>query len=162
MAIIFSRPKKEKEFILRGLIAGADFKKEFSVYRKEAMEVTGQPAKLAPLTPTLEEAPISSMVTEIGKLQSSLREDSQRLSECLRLVNKTTSQYITELDYAAEAVRDEANAKIKAQEEFVKPQITKLNSEYKHQIAHVTRSFDEELESLEKLKAKTIRLIKRQ
>ncbi|MGD0994428.1 MAG: hypothetical protein ABR909_02765 [Candidatus Bathyarchaeia archaeon] len=155
----FQQTKKEKEFLLRGLIAGLDFKKEFSVYRKEAIEVTSQPAKLAPLAPTLEEATISSMLTEMNKLQSFLREDAQRLSECLRLINKTTSQYITELDYVTEAVRDEANAKIKAQEEFVNPQITKLNSEYKHQIAQVTRSFDEELESLEKLKAKTIKFV---
>jgi hypothetical protein len=155
----FQQPKKKKEFLLRGLIAGLDFKKEFSVYRKEAIEVTGQPAKLPPLAPTLEEATISSMLTDMSKLQSFLREDAQRLSECLRLINKTTSQYITELDYAAEAARDEANAKIKAQEEFVTPQITKLNSEYKHQIAQVTRSFNEELESLEKLKAKTIKFV---
>ena len=155
----FQQPKKEKEFTLRGLIAGVDFKKEFSVYRKEAVEVTGQPAKLAPLAPTLEEATISSMLTEMGKLQSFLREDAERLSECLRLINKTTSQYITELDYAAEAVRDEANAKIKAQEEFVNPQIAKLNREYKKQITDLTKSFDEELESLEKLKAKTMKFI---
>ncbi len=155
----FQQSKKEKEFVLRGLIAGLDFKKEFSVYCKEAVEVTGQPAKLAPLAPTLEEATISSMLTEMDKLQSFLKEDSERLSECLRLVNKTTSQYITELDYAAEAVRDEANAKIKAQEEFVTPKIAKLNSEYKHQITQVTRSFNEELESLEKLKAKTIKFV---
>jgi hypothetical protein len=155
----FQQSKKEKEFVLRGLIAGLDFKKEFSVYCKEAVEVTGQLAKLAPLAPTLEEATISSMLTEMDKLQSFLREDSERLSECLRLVNKTTSQYITELDYAAEAVRDEASAKIKAQEEFVIPKIAKLNSEYKYQITQVTRSFNEELESLEKLKDKKIRFI---
>ena len=155
----FQQPKKEKEFVLRGLIADVDFKKEFSVYRREAVEVTGQSVKLAPLAPTLEEATISSMLTEMGKLQSFLREDSQKLSECLRLINKTTSQFMTELDYAAEAVRDEANAKIKAQAEFVTPKITKLNSEYKHQIAQLTRSFDEELEKLEKLKAKTTKFV---
>ena len=44
----FQQPKKEKEFSLRGLIADSDFKKEFNVYRKEAIEVTGQPANLAP------------------------------------------------------------------------------------------------------------------
>ena len=155
----FQQAKKEKEFLLKGLIAGLDFKKEFSVYRKEAIEVTGQPAKLVPLAPSLEEATISSMLTDLTKLQSFLREDAQRLSECPRLINKTTSQYTTELDYAAEAVRDEANAKIKALEEFVTPQISKLNSEYKHQIAQVNRSFDEELESLEKLKTKTKKFI---
>jgi hypothetical protein len=155
----FQQPKKKREFVLRGLIAGVDFKKEFGVYRKEATEVTGQPTKLAPFAPTLEEATISSMLTEMGKLQSFLIEDAQRLSECLRLINKTTSQFMTELDYAAEAVRDEAKAKFKAQEEFVTPKITKLNSVYKQQIAQLTRSFNEELENLEKLKAKTIKFI---
>jgi len=155
----FQQPKKKKEFVLRGLITGLDFKKEFGIYRKEAVEVTVQPAKLATLAPTLEEATISSMLTEMGKLQSFLIEDAHRLSECLRVINKTTSQFITELDYAAEAVRDEAKAKIKAQEEFVTPKITKLNSEYKRQIAQLTRSFNEELEKLEKLKAKTIKFI---
>jgi hypothetical protein len=66
---------------------------------------------------------------------------------------------MTELDYAAEAVRDEANAKIKAQEEFVNPQIAKLNSEYKRRIADVTRSVDDDLERLEKLKLKTQKFI---
>jgi hypothetical protein len=155
----FQQTKKEKEFTMRDLLAGEDFKKEFSLYRKEAVEVTGQPAKIALLNPTLEEATISSMLSEMGKLQSFLREEADRLSECLRLINKTTSQFITELDYAAEAVKDEANAKIKAQEEFVNPQIAKLNSEYKKRITDSTKSFDEEIEHLEKLKAKTIKSI---
>ena len=155
----FQQPKKEKEVVLQGLIAGVDFKKEFSVYRKEAVEVTAQPAKFASLAPTLEEATISSMLAEMGKLQSFLGEEAERLSECLRLINKTTNQFITELDYEAEAVRDEANAKIKAQEEFVNPQIAKLNSEHKRQINDLTKSFNEELESLEKLKVKTIKFI---
>src|SRR5208283_991515 len=82
----FQQTKKEKEFILRGLIADVNFKKEFIVYRKESIELTGQPAKLAPLAPTLEEATISSMLTEMNKVQSFLREDAERLSECLRLI----------------------------------------------------------------------------
>jgi hypothetical protein len=151
----FQQSKKEKGFSLRGLIADLDFKKEFSVYRKEAMEVTGQLANLALLFPTLEETTISSILAEMDKLQSFLKEDAERLPECLKLVNKATSQYITELDYAAEAVKDEAKAKIRAQEELVNPQVAKLNSEYKRRIADLTRSFDEELESLEKLKVKT-------
>ncbi len=151
----FQQPKKEREFLLRGLIAGLDFKREFAVYRKEATEVGGQPPKLAPLSPIIDEATISSILTEMNKLQLFLKEDAQKLSESLRLINKTTSQYITELDYAAEAVKDEANAKIRAQEEFVNPQIAKLTSEYKRQITDLTKSFDEELDSLEKLKLKT-------
>ena len=72
-------------------------------------------------------------------------------------LNRITGQYITELDYAAEAVSDEANAKIKAQKEFINPKVVALNSQYKRRIAEVARSFDQELENLEKLKAKTER-----
>ena len=156
----FQPTKKEKEFIIKGLLDAADFKKEFIVYREEAVEVTDQSAKLALLAPKLVETTVSSIVTEIGKLQSSLREDAQNLSECLNLINKTTSQFITDLDYAAEAVSDEANAKIKAQEELVNPQVKKLTREYKKQITGLTKNFDEEIDSLKKLKAKTIKFIK--
>jgi hypothetical protein len=155
----FKQPTKEKEFPLRSLIVALDFKKEFDVYRKEATEVMGQFTKIAPLTPTLQETSISSMIAEMNMLQSSLKENADGLPECLRRVNKTTSQYITELDYAAEAAKDEADAKIKAQEEIINPQITKLNSECKRQIANVTVGFDDEIDKLKKLKARTSKLI---
>jgi hypothetical protein len=70
-------------------------------------------------------------------------------------MNKTTGQYITEIDYAAEAVRDEADAKIRAQEEIINPKVAKLNKDYKGKIAELTKSFDEEIQKLGKLKLKT-------
>jgi hypothetical protein len=155
----FQQPKREKEFSLMGLIADSNSKKEFSIYRKEAKEVTSQLANLVVLPPRFEEATISSILAEMDKVQSLFKEDAERLTECLRLVNKTTSQYLTEIDYAAEAASDEINAKIEAQEELVNPQVAKLNSEYKRRIADVTRNFDEELESLEKLKLKTKKIM---
>jgi CRISPR/Cas system-associated endoribonuclease Cas2 len=151
----FSHSKKEKTLSLCNVIIDEDFKKEFNSYRKESAEVTSQIANLGLLPPILEEARISSMLTEIGNLQAVIKDDSDRLMECLRLVNRITSQYVTELDYAAEAVRDEANAKIKAQEEVINPKITALNSQYKRRIADVARNFDQEIENLEKLKTRT-------
>jgi hypothetical protein len=150
----FEQPKKDKHVTLKGLIVDLDFQKEFIVYRKEAVE-TAVSANLALLSPTLEESAIVSTLAELDRLQLFFKEDAEKLSECLRFINKTTNQYITELGYAAEAVKGEANAKIKAQEEIINPQIAKLNSEYKHKITNLTKSFDEELESLKKQKNKT-------
>ena len=59
------------------------------------------------------------------------------------------------MDYAAQAVKDEATAKIKAQEELINPQIVKLNRDYKKRIAALTKGYDEEIESLKKQKNKT-------
>jgi hypothetical protein len=156
----FQRSLGEKKINLRGLVADPEFKNELSIYRKQAQEVTDQTyANLAFLPPLLEEATINSALNELEKLQASLREDALQLPEILRVINRTTSQYITEIDYASEAVKDEADAKIKAQEEIVNPQIAKLNSEYKHKIKNVAENFDREIENLQKLRIKTQKLI---
>ncbi len=148
----FQQPPKQRQFTFRGLITETDFKTELSVYRREATELT-TPATL--LAPILEETAISATLTELDNLQSLIREDQEKLPECIRLMKKTTSQYLTELDYEATAAKEEADAKIKAQEEFINPQIAKLNKEYNRKIKDLTASFDLELENLQKQKNKT-------
>jgi hypothetical protein len=150
----FSQPKKERELWVSNMIVDPNFKREFDAYRREAVEITGQTVNQALLPPILQEAAIASILKEIDDLQTRAKEDTEKLAECLRFINVTTSQYITDLDYAAEAVRDEANAKIKAQQEFINPKIATLNTQYKRRIAEVSRSFDQELGSLEKQKVK--------
>ncbi|HLN88955.1 MAG TPA: hypothetical protein VK253_02710 [Candidatus Binatia bacterium] len=149
----FQQSPKEKQFMFRGLISNLDFKSEFSVYCKEAAELVAQ-TNLALLSPTLQETAVSLMIAEFDKVQSSLREEAERLQECTRLVNKTTSQYITEIDYEASAVKDEADAKIRAQEELVNPKIAKLTKEYQQKIKNLTESFDQENCEWQKLKTK--------
>jgi hypothetical protein len=157
-ASYFQQPPQEKQFMLKGLIADAEFRGEFTVYRREASELT---ASAALLLPTLEEQAISASLAEIDKLQMLLRADEEKLSECLRFIKKTTSQYLTELDYEAAAATEEADAKIKAQEELVNPQTAKLNKEYNHKIKDLTESFDKELGSLEKLRGKTEKFVEK-
>jgi hypothetical protein len=154
----FQEPTKEKQFMLRGLFADLEFKSEFNVYRKEATETPPQ-TNVAVFSPSLEENAISSMLVEFDKLKSTLKEEAERLQECAKLVSLTTSQYITELDYEAAAVKDEAYAKIRAQEEIVKPKITQLTKNYRTKIKNLTETFDQEIEKLQKLKMKTQKLI---
>ncbi len=94
-----------------------------------------------------------------GKLLSGLREEVEMLPECSKLMNKITSQYITELNYEASAATEETDAKIRAQEELANPKIAKLNKEYKAKIKGLTESLDKEIESLQKLKTKTQKII---
>ena len=154
----FQQSTKEKQFLLRGLVADAEFKSEFNVYRKEAAETPPQ-TYAAAFSPVLEENAILSMLSEFDKLKSSLKEEAERLQECTKLVNLTTNQYITELDYEAAAVKEEADAKIRAQEEIVKPKISQLTKDYKTKIKNLTETFDQEIEKLQKLKTKTEKLI---
>ena len=139
--------------MFKGLIADVNFRSEFSVYCKEASEVN--PATSVQLSPTLDENTIFSLLTVFDKLQSGLREEVEMLSECSKLINKITNQYVTELNYEASAATEETDAKIRAQEELVNPKIAKLIKEHKARIKGLTESFDKEIESLQKLKTKT-------
>jgi hypothetical protein len=154
----FHQPPKEKQFPLKGLITSVEFKSEFFGYRREATELT---ALSALLLPTLEQSAISTALTELDRLQLSLKAEQEKLSETIRVVKKITGQYITELDYEASAATEEANAKIKAQEEFINPQIAKLNKEYSSKIKDLAASFDQELERHQKLRAKAEKSIEK-
>ena len=155
----FHQTKKEKEISLDGLIIDLAFKKDLNLYRKEATEIN-QPGNLAFLFPSFDEKSVTSKIAEIDKMLTSFKEEAERLAGSLRLINKTTSEYVTELDYAAQAVKDESNAKIKAQEEIINPKIVKINTEYEHRIIQAAKSFDTELENLQKTKTKTEKSIK--
>lgn len=154
----FQKSTKEKQFVFRSLIADLDFKSEFTVYRKEAAEILGQ-VNVALLPSVLDESAISSMLSDFEKLQSVQRDEALKLPECIRLVNKTTGQYITELDYEAEAVTEEMDAKIRALEEFVNPQVAKINKDYKAKREKLTDGFDLDLDRLQKQMDKTRRSI---
>jgi hypothetical protein len=146
----FSTPK-EQQFSMRGLLAEPEFRREFSAYRKDAVETAAQ-TDMGWLLPMLDETSVSATLSELDKLQAALREDAQQLPECIRLINKTTAQYLTELDYETAAAVEEVDAKIKAQEELTNPQIAQLNKDYKRKIDDLTDSFDHELETLAKQK----------
>ena len=150
----FQQSVKERHFFFKGLIVDLNFKNEFNVYRKEPTEGNIQTNTALP-SPTLDEPSIASMVSEFDKLQSKIREEAERLQECIRLVKKITSQYITEIDYEAAAAKEETDAKIKAQEELVNPQIAKLTKDYNRKIKELAESFDKELESFEKIIVRT-------
>ena len=154
----FQQSVKERLFMFRGLIVDLNFKNEFNIYRKEPSEGNMQTNAAFP-SPTLEETAIASMVSEFDNLRSKIREEADKLPECIRHINKTTSQYITEIDYEVAATKEEADAKIKAQEELVNPQIAKLTKDYNRKIKELAESFDKERASLEKLIAKTQKTI---
>jgi hypothetical protein len=153
----FMRSTKEKKFMFSSLISNLDFKRDFNVYCREAVEEI--PENFSLLSPTVDESSISALISEFETLKSYFLTDAETLNECKRRVNKATLQYVEEIDFDAEAAAEETNAKIRAQEEIVTPKIANLTKMYKHKITSLTESYDKELESLLKLKAKTVKYI---
>jgi hypothetical protein len=152
----FQQSPKNLQFTVRGLIEDQALNDEFSFYRKEATEID---ANAALLMPTLEEPSINQTLNELDKLLSFYGEDEAKLQDCLKQVKKLTGQYVTEIDYEASAAKEEDDAKIRAQQEFINPQIAKLQKEYTRKMKETAASFDSELEDNQKLKSKTEKFI---
>ena len=154
----FQQPVKEGQFIFRGLIRDADFQMEFNYYRGEAFEAPLQ-SELSFLSMLLDEKAICIMVGEFERLQMCQKEEAERLTEAIKLLNKTANQHQIELDFEASAAKEEIDAKIKAQEEIVNPKIAEINMNYKHEIKVLADNFNREIENLQKLKTKALKTV---
>jgi hypothetical protein len=153
-AYYFQQAAIKKELTLEGLIANQTFFAELETYRKEATEITSQPTNSALLFPIVEESKISALIDEMDNLRSSFKGETERLQECIKQVNNTTSHYVSELRFEAEAVKEESDAKIKALQELINPKIASLNHEYNNLIVKLTKSFESESLPLQKQNAK--------
>jgi hypothetical protein len=148
----FQEPPKTMQFIVRGLIEDTEFRDEFNIYRREATELT-EPGPL--LVPILEEPIISANLNELDKLLASLTADDAKLTEAQKLMKKTINQYLTEIEFDAAATKEEMDAKIKATQEFVNPEVARFNKEFNRKMKDLSSGFDEGIEGLQKQKNKT-------
>jgi hypothetical protein len=138
------------QFTLRGLVNDPELKNEFTIYQHEGIQI-GDKTDLcyALLTPTLNEKAICDNFVELDSLQLALKEEAKKLYECIELIRQTTNQHKIELDYQLTSTTEEANAKIRACEEFVIPQVTRLNRKYKRKIKETTITFNKKIRDME-------------
>jgi hypothetical protein len=152
----FQQPPQNRQFVLRGLIENREFYNELSIYQREATEPTQSNTLLSPI---LEEAAISANFSALDELLAHLSADNNALSESLKLVKKITGQYLTEIEFDATAAKEEADAKIKATQEFVNPETVKLTREFHRKIKALSSNFDKAIEELQKQVKKTEKAI---
>ncbi len=157
----FEQNLTRKELSCSGLIGDVSFLGELGLYRREATEIITQYQNVALLLTALEEAKANLVVNEIENIQISFREKTEKQKQLSQLINKTTNQYIIGLQFEADAVKDEAEAKIKAQEEVINPKIAGLSKEYNAKIKNVEKNIKKEQLLLQKQKSglqKTIKI----
>lgn len=153
----FQQPPQSREFIFRGLIENQEFYNELSVYQREAIQQQAESNTL--LVPILKEDDISANFSALDELLANLSADNDVLKESLKLIKETTSQYLSEIEFEATAVKEEADAKIKATQEFVNPEIVRLTRQYHRKIKAVSSNFDKAVEDLQKQMRKIERAI---
>lgn len=150
----FQAPVTEKGFLIKGIMREPEFLREFDSYRREAIALEEQPINVALLSPTIDESTISFISQELEKLHFSFKEDLDRLHRCMKFINKATQHYSRELRSKANAVKEEFEVKIRAQEEIVAPKVARVKEDYDHQIIESAKTFDRQRQPIQKEKVK--------
>ena len=150
----FQAPVTEKGFLIKGIMREPEFLREFDSYRREAIAIEEQPINVALLSPTIDESTISFISQELEKLHFSFKEDLDRLHRCMKFITKATQHYINELRSKANAVKEEFEVKIRAQEEIVAPKVARVKEDYDNQIIESAKTFDRQRQPVQKEKVK--------
>jgi DNA repair exonuclease SbcCD ATPase subunit len=164
----FQTPTSEKEVTIKGLITDPNFLSEFALYLSEAKEVETSSPDLAMLPPTIDESTISSITLELENLKSEFKDDLDDLYNDMKLLNKTTRNFVKTISSKIKTIKEEFDREIKKQESIIMPKVDRLNEEYDEQITKLTNDFEKRLlpvqkekVKLEKIKEQTLSKIER-
>ena len=150
----FQVSSDEKAMAIDALIVQSDFLKEFELYLSQAKEIETQSSEIVFLQPAIDESTISSMMQELENLKLDFKEDVDILYESMKLLNKTTRNFIRIIRSKIKAIKEEFGEAIKKQESLITPKVDRINEEYDEQITKLTKDFEKRLLPLQKEKVK--------
>jgi len=150
----FQTPTTEKEMVLNGLITDPNFLNDFALYLSDAKQVETSPPEIMMLSPRIDESTISSATLELENLKSEFKEDVNTLYISMKLLNKTTHNFVRAIQGKIKTIKEEFGREIKKQESIITPKVKRINEEYDEQIIKLTNDFEKRLLPLQKEKVK--------
>jgi len=150
----FQTPATKKEMVINGLITDPNFLNEFALYLSDAKQVETSPPEIMMLSPTIDESTISSIMLELENLKSEFEEDLDDLYKNMKLLNKTTRNFVKTISSKIKTIKEEFGREIKKQESIITPKVDRLNEEYDEQIIKLTNDFEKRLLPVQKEKVK--------
>jgi DNA repair exonuclease SbcCD ATPase subunit len=91
---------------------------------------------------------------ELENLKLEFMEDVNILYDSMKLLNKTTRNFVKIIRGNMRSIKEEFNAEIKKQESVIKPKVNRINEEYDEQITKLTKEFKKQILPLQKEKVK--------
>ena len=150
----FQTSSDEKTMAIDALITEPSLLNEFDLYLAEAKQYETPSSKIVLLAPAIDESAISSITQELENLKSGFKEDVGILYESMKLLNKTTRNFVKTIHNKIKAVKEEFGEEIKKQEDIVMPKVDRINEEYDEQTTKLTKDFENQLLPLQKEKVK--------
>ena len=144
----FESIKGVEEKAVPGLIAGDDFLRDFKDLLTLAEETDQSKIEGVFLTPTVEEAAISSALSELSDLRTTLETEIQSIREAMRLLNATTRQHVDTIRVETKKMQVELNQRIADAKAKAIDNISQIQEKYDSRILKTSQQFDKQLEDL--------------
>jgi len=144
----------EKTMPIDALVTEPNFLNESSLYISEAKEFETPSSKIVLLPTAIDESTISSLTQELENLRCEFKGDVDLLYESMKLLNKTTRNFIRTVRSKINAIKEEFGEAIKKQESVITPKVDRINEEYDEQITKLAKDFEKRLLPLQKEKVK--------
>lgn len=156
--IDYFRPSSQKQTTLNSLITNPKLHSEFAMYLSEATQFDTLPSDIATLSPTIDEAAISSMKQELDRLKLEFQEEKSNLYESMKFLSKITNGFTKTIRGKMRAIQEKFNEQIGKIEKVVAPEVDRIQGEYEEQIAALARRFESQLLPVQKEKTKLEKL----
>jgi len=149
----FETVKRVEEKTMLGLITGTGFLQDFQLYLSESEEVEQSEIEVC-LTPIIDEAALSSSLSELSELRATLDGEIQSLREAMRLVNTTTKQHVDAIRVELKKMQTDLNERIAEAKSSAMEGIRQIQEKYDARILKTSQRFERQIESLHQERTK--------
>ena len=149
----FETVKRVEEKTMLGLITGTGFLQDFQLYLSESEEVEQSEIEVC-LTPIIDEAALSSSLSELSELRATLDGEIQSLREAMRLVNTTTKQHVDAIRVEMKKMQADLNERIAEAKSSAMEGIRQIQEKYDARILKTSQRFERQIESLHQERTK--------
>ena len=149
----FETVKRVEEKTMLGLITGTGFLQDFQLYLSESEEVEQSEIEVC-LTPIIDEAALSSSLSELSELRATLDGEIQSLREAMRLVNTTTKQHVDAIRVELKKMQADLNERIAEAKSSAMEGIRQIQEKYDARILKTSQRFERQIESLHQERTK--------
>lgn len=149
----FESVKRVEEKTMLGLITDTGFLQGFQPYLRETEEV--EQSEIGPcLAPVVDEAALSSTLSELSELHATLDGEIRSLREAMRLVNTATKQHVDTIRVEMKKMQADLNERIAEAKSLAMERIRQIQEKYDARILRISQRFERQIEDLHQERTK--------
>jgi len=141
----FQPSENEERKVINGLITDADFLREFVPYLNEVVTTNTPVVDSVLISPTNNEAAILAITQNLENMRSKLAAEVTELNGIIKLVNRTTQEFLSMLRGEVKKTEERFVKPIEAAKAVLENKTAQINQEYTEKITVTSNQFEQEI-----------------